>query len=260
MKGSNTLLLLCCIKIMAVALPGAAQTTDSGTTIYSEFISGDNTTTATTEQSSEQSSVSSTNTDLSTLITTELSEGSTSSTTDSRTTVSQTAAASAGPQSTTNNPVIWMCDRKSGFIILTVIGSLIILCTILLVSTVTLACKVCHLRRQVNNNADLISNHEYWMGTAQRNGGKSETDVRESTILLSHFTQPEEEINTSAAKEDGEKEKEAGKPGEEASKSVKEEGNTAEQNSVSETKKDAGDSPATKPASSEGSEEPKAAV
>ncbi|XP_029925055.1 uncharacterized protein LOC115371718 [Myripristis murdjan] len=256
MKGSITLLLLCCIKIMAAPLYGAdgmSSTTDSGSST-----DGDPTAIATTELSS----VSTTNTVLSTRIPTQLSEGSTSSTTDSHTTVSHTAAASVHtpPQSTTSSPVVWLFDRKSGFIILTVTGSLIILCTLLLVSTVTLACKVCHLRRQVNNSADLISNHEYWMGTAQRNGGKSETDVRESTILLSQFTQAEEDITTSAAKEDGEKEKEAGKPGEEASKSGKEEGNTAEQNSVSETKKDAGDSPATKPTSSEGSEEPKAAV
>lgn len=149
-----------------------------------------------------------------------------------------------------------------------VTGCLIVLCTLLLVSTVALACHVCQLKKHVHNDADLISNHEYWIGTAQRNGGKPETEAGESSILMSHFkpSETQEELSASAAEEDAEKVNEDGKTGEEASETVKEGGDAAaasDQTSASETKTDTADAPsteATAASSSEGTEEPKDAV
>uniref|UniRef100_A0A3Q4B0R6 Uncharacterized protein n=1 Tax=Mola mola TaxID=94237 RepID=A0A3Q4B0R6_MOLML len=73
------------------------------------------------------------------------------------------------------------------FSIFLVTGGLIIACTILLVSTVLLSWKVCHLSRRIkalSSNAELISNSDYWMGSAKRMKRKSEAGPADSNVLM----------------------------------------------------------------------------
>lgn len=119
-------------------------------------------------------------------------------------------------------------SKWEGSILLMVTGGLVVLCTILLVLCVMLACQVCHLKRrmpvsqgggsrQVRSNVDLVSNSAMW-GTAQRNkdawpeGETSETSVlmkeldqtRKETVRISMDGEAEDREQT---KEEGEKEK-----------------------------------------------------
>ncbi|KAM4619740.1 uncharacterized protein ACJ7VT_006497 [Polymixia lowei] len=87
-------------------------------------------------------------------------------------------------------------DRR---ILLMVSGFLIILCTVLLVTTVLLTWKVCQQKKYIRTDADLISTHEYWMGTAQRTVAQSETEAKQTSVLMSQLGQTPEET----AKEEG---------------------------------------------------------
>ncbi|XP_069001714.1 uncharacterized protein [Embiotoca jacksoni] len=168
------------------------------------------------------------------------------------------------PQLTTTATSIWTHYGKTCFM---VNGGLIIACTILLISTVLLVWKVCQLSRHVkmlSSNADLVSNSEYWMGTAKKNKKESETEAKETSVLMVDLAQTQEEMNNGTAKEDEGKVNKDGKIGEE--KEVDDTANnkkaspvTAEENSPSsKPQEEAADSQSTKAAaasSSEGAED-----
>lgn len=89
--------------------------------------------------------------------------------------------------------------------VLLLTGGLIICCTILLISTLILTCHVFHLSRRIkalsSSDDDLISNSDYWTGTAKRNKGKSEKpgDI-EASVLLGDVSQAQDE--TAATREE----------------------------------------------------------
>lgn len=86
-----------------------------------------------------------------------------------------------------------MLLKKEGLVLM-VTGGLIIACTMLLVSTLLLSCKVCQLSRRLKalgSNVDLISNTEYWTGTNKKNKGNSEEEPRATTMLMADLCQEE---------------------------------------------------------------------
>lgn len=176
---------------------------------------------------------------------------------------------------TTTTTPLGMFYRKECLPVFMVSGGLIIVCTILLVSTLLLAWKVCRLNRRIkalSSNSDLISNSENWMATAKKN--KSETEVKETSMLMADVSQTQEEMANGTTKEDGGAVKEDEQVGEENKK--KEDGDTANSEEVSTTpvtvaetsssskpQEEATDSQSGKAAaasSSEGTEEPKDVV
>lgn len=105
------------------------------------------------------------------------------------------------------------------FSIFLVTGGLIIACTILLVSTVLLSWKVCQLSRRIkalSSNVELISNSDYWMGSAKRMKRKSEAGPAESNVLMVDLGEAQWKTDKEgAAEEEGgmanmDKKKEAG--------------------------------------------------
>ncbi|XP_049896447.1 uncharacterized protein LOC126387812 [Epinephelus moara] len=157
-----------------------------------------------------------------------------------------------------------------------VAGGLILLSVILLISTLVLMCKVCQLKKHIkmlSNNADQISTTNYWVGTAKKNQSRSETEAKETTVLMTDISQTVEEVGNGTTKEDGGKVNEEGQAGEE---NKKEEGDTAKSEEASTTpatvaedassskpQEEATDSQPTKAeaaSSSTGTEEPKDVV
>lgn len=145
-------------------------------------------------------------------------------------------------------------------------GGLIIACAILLISTLFLAWRTCHLSRRLkmlNTNGDLISTSEYWMGTAKKDKSKPETEAKETTVLMSDLSQAQEEMSNGTTKEDEGKVKEDGQKGEEkevGDPANGEEAAAAENSSSSKPQEEADNSQSAKAAaasSSEGTEEPK---
>lgn len=130
-----------------------------------------------------------------------------------RTRTSASATASTTPSTTPG-----FINVKECLPILLVTGGLIICCTILLISTLILTCHVCHLSRQIkalsSSDDDLISNLDYWTGTAKRNKDKSEKpEDKEASVLLGDISQAQDEMD--ATKEEngtasGDKKEEAG--------------------------------------------------
>lgn len=101
---------------------------------------------------------------------------------------------------------------------LMVSGGLILVCFVFLTSTLLLAWKVCQLNRRIKtlgSNDDLVSNCEYYVGTAKKNKSKSETGAKETTLLMADLQQTQEEKKNGAAKEDGKKVNEDGQKEEE---------------------------------------------
>ncbi|MEQ2187477.1 hypothetical protein GOODEAATRI_005051 [Goodea atripinnis] len=97
-------------------------------------------------------------------------------------------------------------------------GTLILACTILLISTLMLAWKVCQLRRCVSTlggKGTLVSNSEYWMGMDKKNKAESQPEAKENSFLLTENSQTNQEIDNNATKEDGGKVGEDGQNGEE---------------------------------------------
>lgn len=81
-------------------------------------------------------------------------------------------------------------------------GGLILLCTVLLLSTLVMTWKVRHLSRRLkalSSNADLISNCEYWMGTARKSKSKSETEAKETGLLMTGLGQTQEDVGAGGA-------------------------------------------------------------
>ncbi|XP_040907211.1 uncharacterized protein LOC121190492 [Toxotes jaculatrix] len=176
----------------------------------------------------------------------------------------------------------WMFYRKECLQVFIVTGGLIIGCTILLVCTLILTCRVCQLSRHLKmltEDADLISNSEYWMGTARKNKSKSETEAKETSMLMADVNHAQEDVGDGITKQEA---GEVNKDGQTEEETKKEVGDTAnsEKASADESKKDtpvtvtensssanpqedATDSQATKAeaaSSSEGAEAPKDAV
>ncbi|XP_060911575.1 uncharacterized protein LOC132988285 [Labrus mixtus] len=128
------------------------------------------------------------------------------SSTQSLTDVPQSRSTSWPPKTTQFDALFFKMDHLQ---VLMVSGGLIILCFILLLSVFLLAWKVCRLNRRIkelSSNADLISTSEYWMGTGKKNKSKSETEPKETTVLMSDMSQTKEERGNGTTKEEGEKE------------------------------------------------------
>lgn len=157
-------------------------------------------------------------------------------------------------------------------------AGLILACTILLVATLLLACKVCKLNRRIkalSSDIELTSNTERYLGSAKRDKDKSEvTEVKETSMLMADVSQAQEEMANGTTKEEGGTVKEDGQMGKENKK--EEEGDAAKSEDVSATPAtvaedastskpqeeaaDAESSKAVAASSSEGTEEPKDVV
>lgn len=108
------------------------------------------------------------------------------------------------PTTPTNTTSSYFCSPQCHLVFM-VAGGLIIACTILLISTLVLACTVCQLSTHVKvlrNNADLISNTEYWMGTDKESKIVSGTEAKETTMLMVDIVDTQEDV---AEEEMGEK-------------------------------------------------------
>ncbi|XP_066551808.1 protein EVI2A [Amia ocellicauda] len=72
---------------------------------------------------------------------------------------------------------------------LIILGALIIVCTLLLISTTVLACKLCFLTRtggaprQPRSNADLLSGQSYWRPVSTDEPGR-EAGVSETSVMM----------------------------------------------------------------------------
>lgn len=228
MKGSGIILLLYCIASLYAVLTsaqtlaqnGQSESPDNNPKLYTPKVPAqeDNSTAISTVLVSEPAS-------------TTTSEASTLSTADSSTTKSASPINHGTPFLPT--PVITAdCtyDRKTCVTSLIVVGVLIIVCTFLVVSNVVLTWKVCQLNRRIltlTTDADLISNSEYWMGTAKKNKSNSEPEAKESVVLLGDLTQTQEEVGESEAKEEGANANKDGQIGEETVENGKEAGESA---------------------------------
>ncbi|XP_071781537.1 uncharacterized protein LOC139931827 [Centroberyx gerrardi] len=257
MRGPNILLLLCCIEIMGAVLSAALHATDQSSAESSSATNGQMPDSSIVNPTHPVSTPAPSATSKPTKPSRSTPEAS------SMNTVSVSHSTSLSPGTQPIPKTDCMFDRRFGLILLMVAGGLIILCTILLVSTVALTCKVCHMSRHIHSDADLISNSEYWMGTAQRNGKKSETEAKETAVLMSHFSQTQEEMSASAAKDGGGEGNKDGRAGEETLENGKEEGDTANADQASASGTGMDTTPSTKAtaaSSSEGSEEPKDVV
>ncbi|KAK2828709.1 hypothetical protein Q5P01_019743 [Channa striata] len=111
--------------------------------------------------------------------------------------------------------------RKECLTVFMVCGGLALACTILLVLTLVLACRVCQLRRRlkaVGSNNDLITTTEYCLRSAMVDENKSEPEAKETSMLMSDLGQTQEDVGNGTAKEDGGNE--GGQMGEENKKEV----------------------------------------
>ncbi|KAL7390393.1 hypothetical protein ABVT39_020386 [Epinephelus coioides] len=176
----------------------------------------------------------------------------------------------------TPSPSFFNFYSKECLPVFMVASGLILLCAILLISTLVLMCKMCQLKKHIkmlSSNADQISTTNYWVGTAKKNQSTPETEAKETTVLMTDISQTVEEVGNGTTKEDGGKVNEEGQTGEENKKEAgdtakSEEASTtpatvAEDASSSKPQEEATDSQPTKAeaaSSSTGTEEPKDAV
>ncbi|XP_033465181.1 uncharacterized protein LOC117245779 [Epinephelus lanceolatus] len=176
----------------------------------------------------------------------------------------------------TPTPSFFIFYSKECLPVFMVAGGLILLCVILLISTLVLMCKMCQLKKHIkmlSSNADQISTTNYWVGTAKKNQSTPETEAKETTVLMTDISQTVEEVGNGTTKEDGGKVNEEGQTGEDNKKEAgdtakSEEASTtpatvAEDASSSKPQEEATDSQPTKAeaaSSSTGTEEPKDAV
>lgn len=139
----------------------------------------------------------------STFMTTQSSIG-TSLATSTSTRTSASRGTSPGTSPGTNpgiSATTCLFNMKECPLVFFLIGGLIICCTILLISTLMLTCHVCHLSRRIkalssSDDDDLISNSDYWTGTAKRNKGKSEKpEDKEASVLLGDISQAQDETD-----------------------------------------------------------------
>lgn len=248
MKIFNILHLLCCIEILGFLLCGAEifQTTGEQDSEPTVNIFRALTTSASNISPSVDSSISPTSTVSNTAATSNIYENrsltssepkvTTNGQSTSKHTVSNPPIKPTYPNTSTkpkNNYFKQECLE-----VLMVAGGLIILCAILLISTLSLTCKVCQLNRRINRlkknkDDDLISNSGYLMGTAMKNKSKSGTEAVETTILMADINQTQEEVGNSVTKE----EEKVIKDGQTEAEDNKASGDTAEA-SAGENKKE----------------------
>ncbi|KAE8287901.1 hypothetical protein D5F01_LYC13959 [Larimichthys crocea] len=190
--------LFCCAEILSALLCGAEpQSTNSSPSATESLTNLTSFSTSMTEASTAMSSTHRANTKV---------------TSKSPTTPSVTQ--------TTASPNFFQ-GMKECLPVFMVSGGLMVVCTILLVSTLLLACKVCHLARHIKNlssNSDLISNTEYWMGTDKKGKSKSEAEPKETTVMMADINETQAETN--GTKEEGGKVTEEGQMGEENKEEV----------------------------------------
>ncbi|XP_056252687.1 uncharacterized protein LOC130182106 [Seriola aureovittata] len=135
-------------------------------------------------------------------------------TTTTTTTTSSTTTTSTSSTRAPNG----MFFQKECLTVYMVTGGLIIACSILLASTLLLTWRVCHLNRHLkmlSTDADLISTSQYWMGTARKNKSKSETQAKDTSMLMADFSQTQEDTAGGTTKEEEAKVDEDGQKGEE---------------------------------------------
>ncbi|XP_034463321.1 uncharacterized protein LOC117774780 [Hippoglossus hippoglossus] len=205
------------------------------------------------------------------------SEASSLTSTETFTTVSllsssrSPAATSVRPLKTTTSTTVapnWGIYRRECLAPYLVSGILIIVCTVLLVSNLMLTCKVRHLSsrlKALSGDNDLISNSEFWMGTARKNKSRSGPEAKETSVLMTDFGQTPEVLGDGANKEEGKKVSVDGQMGEENKKKVEDNGDESKKETPV-TKKSLSSKPqeeSTDPKSSKAeatSEEPKGEV
>ncbi|XP_071030514.1 protein EVI2A-like [Oncorhynchus clarkii lewisi] len=103
----------------------------------------------------------------------------------------------------------FLLDKKEATILLIVTGALVVLCAILLVSTVVLSCHVCCLKRQphissrpIRSNIDLVSGTGYW-GTGQRTKERPDSEPGETSLMMAELRQTQEGENGKTDKGQG---------------------------------------------------------
>ncbi|XP_029375812.1 uncharacterized protein LOC115054650 [Echeneis naucrates] len=121
------------------------------------------------------------------------------------------------PMTTSTQAPIGQFFKRECFAVYLLAAILIIVCFILLVSTLMLTCKVWQLSRHIerlSNSSDLISNSGYWMGTAKKNKNMSDTEAKETTELMADLSKTQENTTDATTKEgrnaDGDEEKVVG--------------------------------------------------
>ncbi|KAG7517097.1 putative serine-rich protein [Solea senegalensis] len=128
-----------------------------------------------------------------------------------------TAPVSTHRTTTTTIPPTKESAKKGCGVVYLVSGVLILVCTVLLLSTLLLLWKVCQLRQRLkslSSNGDLISNSEYWMGTARKNKSKPEVEAKQTAVLMSDFSETQEDAgNDNNEDEDGKGEAKENKDG-----------------------------------------------
>ncbi|TKS83522.1 Oligodendrocyte-myelin glycoprotein [Collichthys lucidus] len=224
---SGLFFLLCCAEILSALLCGAEQ----------QF---------TGSSPSDTESLPDT-----TSFSTSMTEASTAMISTHRATAKITSKSPTTPSVTQTTALHNLFDRKCLPLVM-VSGGLMVVCTILLVSTLLLACKVCHLTRRIkdlSSNSDLISNSEYWMGTDKKGKSKSEAEPKETTVMMADINETPAETGN-GTKEEGGKVTEGGQMGEE-NKGDAEEASTkpaadADKSSPSKPQEEATGSPTTK--------------
>lgn len=175
----------------------------------------------------------------------------------STTTAATISSTSTSTASTHNCTPGWFIFKKECFRCLIVTAALILACTILLISTLMLACKVCQLSRHLkmlNSNIDLISTSEYKMGTAKKHKDNCEPEVNETSMLMADTSQTQEDMGNGITKEEEGKVNEDEQMEEENKKEV---GGTAnnEEASTGENKKEAPVTTAENPSTSQPQED-----
>ncbi|XP_054482406.1 serine-rich adhesin for platelets-like [Anoplopoma fimbria] len=153
----------------------------------------------------------------------------------STTTTRATSTRATSTRATSTSTPINMFNMKECRPVFIVAGGLIIACTILLISTLLLIYKVCRMSRRIktlSNDNDLISTSEYWMETAKKSKGASETEAKETTVLMADINQTQEAVENSGTKDEAVKVNEDEQTGEEDKKEV---GDTAKSEEASTT-------------------------
>ncbi|XP_061752495.1 uncharacterized protein LOC133550548 [Nerophis ophidion] len=114
-----------------------------------------------------------------------------------------TPVSSRSPDLTSGGPSVdtpvAMFDRKECFPVLMLTTGLFLLSAVLLLSTLTLAFKVCQMSRRIKM---LGSKSEHWMESAGRDKSNSETDRKETSMLLADMSRPQEEVDDHSPKEE----------------------------------------------------------
>ncbi|CAL8281688.1 unnamed protein product [Arctogadus glacialis] len=98
------------------------------------------------------------------------------------TTTTPTTTTTTTTRTTTTTTEGCMFPRTQGRVVLMVAGALTVACVGLLVTTALLTWKLCRRRREAEPDSDLISNSEFWMGSARRD--KARRPPAKDTCLL----------------------------------------------------------------------------